>query len=213
MNVLLLGSGGREHALAWAIAASPLLTRLICAPGNAGIAEVAECLPLDLGNHGAVIDLCRERSIDLVVVGPEAPLVAGIADDLRAAGIKVFGPSKAAAQLEGSKGFTKDLCAEAGIPTGVYARCHGRGQRQGLRREPRQAADRRQGGRARGRQGRRRRHDRSRGVRCHRCLFHRCLWSRRRRGRHRGVPRRRGSELLRALRRPNGSAAGDGPGS
>ena len=124
MNVLLLGSGGREHALAWAISASPLLTRLICAPGNAGIAEVAECRPLDVADHGAVIELCREQSIDLVVVGPEAPLVAGIADDLRAAGIKVFGPSKAAAQLEGSKGFTKDLCAEAGIPTGAYARCH-----------------------------------------------------------------------------------------
>ena len=123
MNVLLLGSGGREHALAWAISASPLLTTLICAPGNAGIAEVAECLPLDLANHRAVIEVCRARAIDLVVVGPEAPLVAGLADDLAAAGIKVFGPSKAAAQLEGSKGFTKDLCAEAGIPTGAYARC------------------------------------------------------------------------------------------
>ena len=122
MNVLLIGSGGREHALAWAISASPLLTRLVCAPGNGGIAEVAECMPLDAADHGAVIRLVREQRIDLVVVGPEGPLVAGLADDLRAAGVKVFGPSKAAAQLEGSKGFTKDLCAEAGIPTGAYGR-------------------------------------------------------------------------------------------
>ena len=123
MNVLLIGSGGREHALAWAIARSPLLGRLVCAPGNAGIAEVAECLPLDATDHKAVIALAQRERIDLVVVGPEAPLVAGLADDLRAAGIKVFGPSKAAAQLEGSKGFTKDLCREQGIPTGDYARC------------------------------------------------------------------------------------------
>ncbi|MFM9942287.1 MAG: phosphoribosylamine--glycine ligase [Hyphomicrobiaceae bacterium] len=122
MNVLLLGSGGREHALAWAMAASPLLTRLICAPGNGGIADVAECVALDVADHKAVIELCRARTIDFVVVGPEAPLVAGIADDLRAAGIKVFGPSKAAAQLEGSKGFTKDLLAAAGVPTGAYGR-------------------------------------------------------------------------------------------
>ena len=94
MNVLLLGSGGREHALAWAISASPLLTKLICAPGNGGIADVAECVPLDMTNHRSVIALCQEQRIDFVVVGPEAPLVAGLADDLRAAGIKVFGPTK-----------------------------------------------------------------------------------------------------------------------
>lgn len=122
MNVLLIGSGGREHALAWAISASPLLTRLICAPGNGGIAQVAECVPLDVTNHHDVIALCRQHQIDFVVVGPEAPLVAGLADDLTAAGFKVFGPSKAAAQLEGSKGFTKDLCAEFSIPTGAYRR-------------------------------------------------------------------------------------------
>lgn len=122
MNVLLLGSGGREHALAWAISASPLLTKLICAPGNGGIADVAECVPLDMTNHRSVIALCQEQRIDFVVVGPEAPLVAGLADDLRAAGIKVFGPSKAAAQLEGSKGFTKDLLAKAQVPTGAYGR-------------------------------------------------------------------------------------------
>ena len=122
MNVLLIGSGGREHALAWAISASPLLSRLICAPGNAGIAQIAECSPLDVTDHGAVIAFCRNRDIGLVVIGPEAPLVAGLADDLTAAGIKVFGPSKAAAQLEGSKGFTKDFCTEFGIPTAAYRR-------------------------------------------------------------------------------------------
>jgi phosphoribosylamine--glycine ligase len=122
MNVLLIGSGGREHALAWAISASPLLGALYCAPGNAGIAEVAECVDLDIADHAAVARFARERDIALVVVGPEAPLVAGLADDLAAAGIKVFGPSRAAARLEGSKGFTKDLCREHGIPTGAYGR-------------------------------------------------------------------------------------------
>src|SRR5262245_39922109 len=122
MNVLLIGSGGREHALAWKLAASPLLTRLYAAPGNPGIAREAELVSLDVADHAAVVAFCRERKIDLVVVGPEAPLVAGIADDLRAAGIKVFGPSKAAAQLEGSKGFTKDLCARQNIPTAAYGR-------------------------------------------------------------------------------------------
>jgi phosphoribosylamine--glycine ligase len=127
MNVLLIGSGGREHALAWAILASPLLTRLYCAPGNAGIAEIAECMALDVADHGAVVRFCQQSHIDLVVVGPEAPLVAGVADDLAAAGIKVFGPTKAAARLEGSKGFTKDFCAEHGIPTAAYARFHDMG--------------------------------------------------------------------------------------
>ena len=122
MNVLLIGSGGREHALAWAISASPLLTRLYCAPGNAGIAEVAECVALDAADHAAVIGFCRDNDVGLVVIGPEMPLVAGLADDLAAARIKVFGPSKAAAQLEGSKGFTKDFCTEFGIPTAAYGR-------------------------------------------------------------------------------------------
>jgi phosphoribosylamine--glycine ligase len=124
MNVLLIGSGGREHALAWAMSASPLLTRLYCAPGNAGIADVATCVAVDVANHSAVVDFCRTENIGLVVVGPEAPLVAGLADDLLAAGVKCFGPSKAAAQLEGSKGFTKDLCREFGIPTAAYGRFH-----------------------------------------------------------------------------------------
>lgn len=122
MNVLLLGSGGREHALAWRLAASPLLTKLYAAPGNPGIAEEAELVALDIADHDAVRRFCLDQAIDLVVVGPEAPLVVGLADDLRAAGIRVFGPSKAAAQLEGSKGFTKDLCARFNIPTGAYRR-------------------------------------------------------------------------------------------
>jgi phosphoribosylamine---glycine ligase len=122
MHILLIGSGGREHALAWKIAGSPLLTKLWCAPGNPGIAREAECIALDVANHAAVIDFCRANKVDLVVVGPETPLAAGIVDDLAAAGIKAFGPSKLAARLEGSKGFTKALCTEFGIPTGAYGR-------------------------------------------------------------------------------------------
>jgi phosphoribosylamine--glycine ligase len=122
MNILLLGSGGREHALAWKMAASPLTDLLFCAPGNAGIAREAECVDLDIADHAAVIAFCRSRGVDLVVVGPEAPLCAGIVDDLEAAGIKAFGPSRTAARLEGSKGFTKDICRSAGIPTAAYER-------------------------------------------------------------------------------------------
>jgi phosphoribosylamine--glycine ligase len=122
MKVLLIGSGGREHALAWKIAQSPLLTKLYAAPGNPGIAEEAELVALDTDDHAAVVAFCKDKAIDFVVVGPEAPLVAGIADRLREAGIAVFGPSAAAAQLEGSKGFTKDVCARFNIPTGAYQR-------------------------------------------------------------------------------------------
>src|SRR6185436_17836239 len=122
MNILIIGSGGREHALAWKMAASPLADKLYCAPGNAGIAQEAECVPLDLTDHAAVIALCKTNKIDFVVVGPEAPLVAGIVDDLEAAGFRTFGPMKAAAQLEGSKGFTKDLCRANNIPTAAYER-------------------------------------------------------------------------------------------
>jgi len=122
MNILILGSGGREHALAWKIAASPLVERLYCAPGNAGIAQECELVALDPMRHADVIDFCRANRIGLVVVGPEAPLCAGIVDDLAAAGIKAFGPTKAAAQLEGSKGFTKDLCRANAIPTARYQR-------------------------------------------------------------------------------------------
>ena len=122
MNILLLGSGGREHALAWKMAASPLTDRLVCAPGNAGIAREAQCVALDIADHAALIGYCRANGIDFVVVGPETPLCAGVVDDLEAAGIKAFGPSRAAARLEGSKGFTKDLCRSAGIPTAAYER-------------------------------------------------------------------------------------------
>ncbi|HXG78267.1 MAG TPA: phosphoribosylamine--glycine ligase, partial [Methyloceanibacter sp.] len=122
MNVLLIGGGGREHALAWKLRQSPLLDLLYCAPGNAGIAAVAECVKLDAADHAAVARFCKEKNIGLVVIGPEAPLVAGLADSLAAANIAAFGPSRAAAQLEGSKGFTKDLCAEHGIPTAAYRR-------------------------------------------------------------------------------------------
>ncbi|MCC7251730.1 phosphoribosylamine--glycine ligase [Hyphomicrobium sp.] len=122
MNVLLIGGGGREHALAWALSASPLLTKLYAAPGNAGIAELAECIALDVADHAAVLAFIKEKAIGFVVIGPEAPLVGGLGDALAQAGTKHFGPSKAAAELEGSKGFTKDLCREAGIPTGAYGR-------------------------------------------------------------------------------------------
>src|SRR5215204_6381458 len=122
MNILLIGSGGREHALAWAIAASALCDRLFIAPGNPGTAQCGTNVALDVTEHAAIIAFCRAERIGLVVVGPEVPLVAGIVDDLAAAGITAFGPSRAAAQLEGSKGFTKELCAEFGIPTAAFAR-------------------------------------------------------------------------------------------
>ncbi|PYE36152.1 phosphoribosylamine--glycine ligase [Rhizobium sp. PP-F2F-G38] len=122
MKVLLIGSGGREHALAWKLAQSPRLTQLFAAPGNPGIADVATLIEIDVENHEAVLSFCLSAGIEFVVVGPEAPLVAGLADMLRAENILVFGPSQAAAQLEGSKGFTKDICARYNIPTGAYRR-------------------------------------------------------------------------------------------
>ncbi|MBX7514002.1 phosphoribosylamine--glycine ligase [Qipengyuania sp. GH38] len=123
MNILLLGGGGREHALGWKLAQSPQCDKLWASPGNPGMAECAECIALDAGDHAAVEQFCRDKSIGLVVIGPEAPLVDGLADDLRAAGVAVFGPSKAAAQLEGSKSFTKELCQRARIPTARFERC------------------------------------------------------------------------------------------
>jgi phosphoribosylamine---glycine ligase len=122
MNILIIGSGGREHALAWKIRQSRHCDALYCAPGNPGIAQEAAIVPLDPSDHDSVISFCRQNMIGLVVIGPEAPLVKGLADDLEAAGISAFGPSAKAAQLEGSKGFTKDLCAEFSIPTAAYAR-------------------------------------------------------------------------------------------
>ncbi|MEE8294409.1 MAG: phosphoribosylamine--glycine ligase, partial [Sphingomonadales bacterium] len=117
------GGGGREHALCWKIAQSEMVDTLYCAPGNGGISEQATCVSIDASDHDAVISFCREEGIDLVVVGPEAPLVEGLVDDLTEAGIKAFGPSARAAQLEGSKGFTKDICAKYNIPTASYKRC------------------------------------------------------------------------------------------
>jgi phosphoribosylamine--glycine ligase len=122
MRVLVVGSGGREHALVWAIAASPLVDHVYCAPGNAGIAEEAECVAVAATDTAGLLDFCRRAAVDFVVVGPEAPLVAGLVDTLEAAGIAAFGPSAAAAALEGSKAFMKDLCAREGIPTAVYRR-------------------------------------------------------------------------------------------
>jgi phosphoribosylamine--glycine ligase len=121
MKVLLIGSGGREHALAWKLAASPLLTKLYAAPGNPGIGQEAELIDLKIGDHAAVAAFCKAHRIDLVVVGPEAPLVAGIADHLAGAGVRVFGPKAKAALLEGSKSFTKHICADNDIPTGRFA--------------------------------------------------------------------------------------------
>ncbi len=126
MNILLIGGGGREHALAWKLAQSPSLGVLYAAPGNPGIANCATLVDLDPTDHDAVLAFCADKGVGLVVIGPEAPLVAGLADDLRSAGVPVFGPDKAAAQLEGSKGFTKDLCARADIPTAGYKRCASR---------------------------------------------------------------------------------------
>src|ERR1700691_2856924 len=122
MNILLLGSGGREHALAWKMAASPLTDRLYCAPGNAGIARDAECIALDVEDHAAGLAFCKSHDVEFVMVGRVVRLCAGMVDDLEAAGIKALGPSRSAAQLEGSKGFTKDLCRANAIPTASYGR-------------------------------------------------------------------------------------------
>ncbi|MET4697882.1 phosphoribosylamine--glycine ligase [Constrictibacter sp. MBR-5] len=122
MKVLVVGSGGREHALCWAIAASPLCEKLWCAPGNAGIAQDAECVAIGAEDLDGIVAFAREHAVDLVVVGPEGPLVLGLVDRLNDAGIRAFGPSAAAARLEGSKGFMKDLCAAHGIPTAAYGR-------------------------------------------------------------------------------------------
>ena len=122
MNVLLIGSGGREHALAFALAKSPLLSKLFVAPGNPGTAQYGENIVLDVTDHQAVIDFCRLMHVEFVVIGPEAPLVAGLVDDLEAASIKAFGPNRDAARLEGSKAFTKELCVEFNIPTASYRR-------------------------------------------------------------------------------------------
>jgi phosphoribosylamine--glycine ligase len=122
MNILILGSGGREHALAWAIAQNPKTDRLIVAPGNAGLVGLAECAAFDILDGEAVVQFCTDEAIDFLIIGPEAPLAAGVADAARAAGIVTFGPSAAAARLEASKGFTKEICDACGAPTAAYAR-------------------------------------------------------------------------------------------
>ena len=122
MNILILGGGGREHALAWAIKQNPKTDRLIVAPGNAGIALLAECAEIDILNGTTVVTFCEENAIDFVIVGPEAPLAAGVADATRAAGLLTFGPSAAAARLEASKAFTKEICDACAAPTAGYAR-------------------------------------------------------------------------------------------
>ncbi|MBT5241028.1 MAG: phosphoribosylamine--glycine ligase [Rhodospirillaceae bacterium] len=122
MKVLVVGGGGREHALCWSIAASPLCDKLYCAPGNAGIAREAECVPIGAENIEGLVAFASDNAIDFVVVGPEAPLVMGLADELRTAGIKTFGPSAAAAQIEGSKAYMKDLLTKSGVPTAAYGR-------------------------------------------------------------------------------------------
>ena len=122
MNILILGSGGREHALAWAVKQNPKTDRLIVAPGNAGIAQLADCAEIDILDGAAVVAFCAENAIDFVIIGPEAPLAAGVADATRAAGLLTFGPSAAAARLEASKAFTKELCDACGAPTAAYAR-------------------------------------------------------------------------------------------
>ena len=120
MRVLVIGSGGREHALAWAISKSPRVEKLFVAPGNGGTGQIAENAEIDITKHDAVVAFAQANAIDFVVIGPDAPAVAGLGDDVRAAGFLCFGPSKAAAQLEGSKGFTKQICDEAHIPTAAY---------------------------------------------------------------------------------------------
>ncbi len=120
MNILILGGGGREHSLAWAFLQNPKCDKLIVAPGNAGIAAIADCATLDINDGGAVVVFADENNIDFVVIGPEAPLAAGVADDLRDAGVLVFGPSRAAAALEASKAFTKEICDASGAPTAAY---------------------------------------------------------------------------------------------
>src|ERR1700747_3122778 len=120
MRVLVVGSGGREHALVWAISASPLVDALFCTPGNAGIAEEATCIAITAGDIRGIVEFCRREQVDFVVVGPEAPLVLGLVDALEAAGIPTFGPSAAAATLEGSKGYSKELCRRVGIHTATH---------------------------------------------------------------------------------------------
>ena len=199
MRILVVGGGGREHSLCWAISASPLCTKLYCAPGNAGIAQVAECIDVAAEDIAGQVALAKREKIDFVVVGPEVPLAMGLADRLAEAGIKVFGPSQKAAQLESSKGFTKELCKRHNIPTGAYERFTDADKAAAYIKAAGRA-DRREGRRPRRRQGRRRGRDGRAGDRGGaRHAVGQPLRRGRRLGRDRGVPGRRGDELLRAL--------------
>ena len=200
MKVLVVGGGGREHALCWALAASPLVEAVLCAPGNAGIAEVARCEPVGVDDLDALVALAQAERVGLVVVGPELPLVLGLVDRLRAAGIKAFGPTAAAARLEGSKAFTKAFCARHGIPTAA-SRTFGPEEREAAREHVRAAgrADRGQGRWARRRQGGGGRGHGGGGAGRDR--------RRRRDAGDRGVPGGRGGEPVRAVRRDD--RAGD----
>ena len=162
MKVLVVGSGGREHALCWAISGSPLLTKLYCAPGNPGIAAVAECVEIGVLDIPTLVGFAQDNAIDLVVPGPEAPLVAGITDAMEAAGIACCGPTRAAAQLEGSKTFTKDIADAASIPTALVGAVRGCRMARDFRSAAR-GTDRREGRRAGSGQRRGGRDDRGRG--------------------------------------------------
>ncbi len=197
MRVLVVGSGGREHALCWAIAASPLCDRLYAAPGNPGIEELATCVPIGTGELDRLVEFARKERIDFVVVGPEAPLVAGLADRLEAADIATFGPSAAAAALEGSKGFTKDLCAKYAIPTAAYRRFTEAGPAKDFVRRQGAPIVVKADGLAAGK-GVTVAADRRGGARRHRRSAAGATLRRSRGGaRHRGIPGGRGSELLR----------------
>ena len=207
MNILILGGGGREHALAWAFAQNPKCDRLWCAPGNAGIAEEATCVALDILDGDKILAFCAENAVDFVMIGPEAPLAEGVADVLRAGGILTFGPDRAAARLEASKAFTKEICAACGAPTASEPDLHRPASRPRLR-GGRGRAHRRQGRRPRRRQGRDRRRDPGRRPgRARRDLRRRP----RRPGRGRGVHGRRGGEPLRPRRTARTSSSSAAP--
>ena len=208
MNVLLIGGGGREHALAWKLKQSPLLDRLYCAPGNAGIEAVAECVALDVADHAAVIRFCTDNDIGLVVIGPEAPLVAGLTDDLEASGIKVFGPSRAGGAARRLQGLHQGSLPPntAFPPPPIAASADGAAAKDYVATQS--AADRGQGRRARRRQ--RRGHRRRRAQRPTAAIdacFSGAFGAAGDRGGDRGIPHRRGSELLRAHRRRDRAAA------
>ena len=209
MNVLLIGGGGREHALAWKLKQSPLLGRLYCAPGNAGIEQVAECVALDPADHAAVIRFCKDNAIGLVAIGPEAPLVAGLADDLEASGFKVFGPSRAAARTRRLERLHQGSRRRIRHPHRRLSPLRRLLRSQGLCGRA-EAADRSQGRWACRRQRRGHRRNACGGRDRHRCLFLGRVRICRRRSGDRGISRGRRGELLRPHRRQDRAAARHG---